>query len=145
VCVPTLSASGEALLASDRIAHLVTIEPDGSPQISCVWVELDDAGDIVFASLDQRRKLDNIRRDPRVSLSIEQGDLNQYGLAQYMVVHGRATITEGGGPALLQHLAHTYLGPDVVFPNMDDPPEGYIVHIAIERVGGIGDWTAATS
>jgi len=41
---------------------------------------------------------------------------------------------------MLQHLAHTYLGPDVVFPGMPEPPPGYITHIMVERVRGIGDW-----
>jgi PPOX class probable F420-dependent enzyme len=56
-----------ALLESDALAHLVTLEPDGRPQMSCVWVGLED-DDIVFASLGRRRKLDNIARDPRVTL-----------------------------------------------------------------------------
>ena len=58
-----------AILESDALAHLVTSNPDGSAQVSCVWVGLEGS-DIVFASLGPRRKLDNIRRDPRVSLSL---------------------------------------------------------------------------
>ena len=41
---------------------------------------------------------------------------------------------------LLQHLAHTYLGPDVKFPPMDEPPPGVVVHIAVDRLGGVGPW-----
>ena len=59
-----------AVLESDGLAHLVTVDPDGAPQVSCVWVGVED-GEIVFASLGPRRKLDNIRANPRVSLSIE--------------------------------------------------------------------------
>jgi hypothetical protein len=59
---------------------------------------------------------------------------------EYLVVHGRARITEGGAPELLQRLAHVYLGPDVKFPPMDDPPPGYITHITPTRVGGVGPW-----
>ena len=127
------------VLESDALAHLVTIGADGSPQISIVWVGLD-GDDIVFASLGARRKLDNIARDPRVTLSIEGSRTNQMGLRGYVVVHGRARIEEGGGPALLQRLAHTYLGPGVKFPPMDDPPPGVVVHIAAERIGGVGPW-----
>jgi PPOX class probable F420-dependent enzyme len=127
------------LLNSDALAHLVTLEQDGRPQVSCVWVGLED-GDIVFASLVPRRKLDNIRRDPRVSLSIEGTETNRMGLREYLVVHGTARIEQGGGPQLLQRLAHTYLGPNVKFPPMDDPPPGVIVHIAPERLGGVGPW-----
>ena len=128
-----------AVLESDALAHLVTSNADGSAQVSCVWVGLEGS-DIVFASLGPRRKLDNIRRDPRVTLSLEGTEISGIGLKEYLVVHGHARIEEGGGPELLQRLAHTYLGPDVKFPPMDDPPEGWIGRIAPERLGGVGPW-----
>jgi PPOX class probable F420-dependent enzyme len=131
--------AARTLVESDALAHLVTIAPDGSPQVSIVWVGLE-GDDIVFASLGPRRKLDNIARDPRVSLSIEGSGTNPMGLREYLVVHGRARTEEGGGPELLQRLAHTYLGPDVKFPPMEDPPAGVVVHIAAERLGGVGPW-----
>jgi PPOX class probable F420-dependent enzyme len=127
------------LIESEALAHLVTLEPDGRPQVSCVWVGLEDR-DIVFASLGDRRKLDNIRRDPRVSLSIEGTRTNEMGLREYLVVHGSARIEEGGEPELLQRLAYTYIGPDAKFPPMDDPPPGVVVHIVPERLGGVGPW-----
>ena len=46
------------------------------------------------------------------------------GLLEYLIVHGKATIEEGGAAELLQELAHVYLGPEVRFPPMDDPPPG---------------------
>jgi hypothetical protein len=107
--------------------------------MSCVWVGLED-GEIVFASLGPRRKLDNIRRDPRVALSLEGTQSSGIGLKEYLVVHGHARIEEGGGPELLQRLAHVYLGPDVTFPPGDDPPPGVVVHIEIERLSGVGAW-----
>jgi PPOX class probable F420-dependent enzyme len=131
--------SARAVLESGALAHLVTLEADGRPQISCVWVGVED-GDVVFASLGDRRKLDNIRRDPRVALSIEGTRMNEIGLREYLVVHGTARIEEGGGPELLQRLAHTYIGPDAKFPPMEDPPPGVIVHIVPERLGGVGPW-----
>ena len=134
-----LNDAARALLESDALAHLVTIAADGSPQISIVWVGLD-GDDIVFSSLGPRRKLDNIARDPRVALSIEGTDFNAMGLKQYLVVHGTARIEEGGGPELLQRLAHTYLGADVKFPPMDDPPPGVVVHLTPARLGGVGPW-----
>ena len=134
-----IPAAARALIESDALAHLVTIGADGSPQVSIVWVGLD-GDDIVFASLGPRRKLDNIARDPRVSLSMEGTATNAMGLREYLVVHGTARIVEGGGPELLQRLAHTYLGPDVKFPPMDEPPPGVVVHIAVDRLGGVGPW-----
>jgi PPOX class probable F420-dependent enzyme len=127
------------VLESDGLAHLVTINEDGSPQVSCVWVGIED-GEVCCASLGPRRKLDNVRRDPRVSFSIEGTEINQIGLKHYLVVHGTARVTEGGGPELLQKLAHTYIGPDVKFPPMDDPPPGWIIRITPERFAGVGPW-----
>ena len=128
-----------AILESDALAHLVTINPDGTPQVSCVWVGLE-GDEVAFASLGPRRKLDNIRRDPRVTLSLEGTTVSALGLKEYLVIYGRARIEQGGGPELLQRLAHVYLGPDVKFPPMEDPPPGVVVRIAVDRLGGHGPW-----
>jgi PPOX class probable F420-dependent enzyme len=136
----TLSESARAMVESGRLAHLVTLNRDGSPQVSCVWVGLD-GDEIVCAHLrSDQQKLRNVRRDPRVSLSIEGTEIQPPGLLQYLVVHGRARLTEGGAPELLQELARRYLGPDVTFPPMPDPPPGVVMRIAVERVGGVGSW-----
>jgi PPOX class probable F420-dependent enzyme len=135
-----LPESARAVLGSDGLAHLVTLNQDGRPQVSIVWVGLE-GDEIISAHLRDQQKLRNIRRDPRVALSVETPETNQLGLREYLVVHGRATIEEGGAPELLQRLAHTYLGPDVTFPPMPDPPPGYRLRIAVERLGGIGPWT----
>jgi PPOX class probable F420-dependent enzyme len=136
-----LSAAARDLIESAALGHLVTIGPDGSPQVAVVWVGLDD-DEIVCAHLDAgQRKLRNIRRDPRVALSIETDHTNAHGLREYLVVKGTARLTEGGAADLLQRLAHTYLGPDVRFPPMDSPPPGVITHITVESVTGVGDWT----
>jgi len=139
--VPEIPDEARAILEGDALAHVVTVNDDGSPQVSCVWVGLED-DEIVFASLGPRRKLDNIRRDPRVTLSVEGTKMSGIGLKEYLVLHGHARIVEGGGPELLQRLAHVYLGPEVKFPPMDDPPPGVVVHIAVERLGGVGPWAA---
>jgi PPOX class probable F420-dependent enzyme len=138
-----LPESARSVLESDGLAHLVTVNPDGSPQVTIVWVGLD-GDDIVSAHLREQQKLRNIRRDPRVALSIETPNTNPMGLREYLVVHGRAAIEEGGGPELLQELAHTYLGPEVVFPPMPDPPPGFCLRITVERVGGIGPWAGSS-
>jgi PPOX class probable F420-dependent enzyme len=127
------------VLESDRLAHLVTLNADGSPQVTCVWVGLE-GDEIVSGHLGTRQKLHNIERDPRVAISIESKRTNELGLQEYLVVHGRARIQEGGAPELLQRLARTYIGPDAVFPPMPDPPPGFVMRITVERIGGVGPW-----
>lgn len=134
-----LPDSARAVLESPGLAHLVTLEPDGRPQVSIVWVGLD-GDEIVAAHLPEHRKVRNIRQDPRVALSIETASRNEIGLQEYLVVYGQARITEGGAPELLQRLARTYIGPDVKFPPMDNPPPGFITHVTVERVAGVGPW-----
>lgn len=136
-----LPEEARALVESDALAHLVTLNRDGTPQVSCVWVGLED-GELVSGHLsDRQQKLRNVRRDPRVTLSIEGTAVHPPGLKEYLVLHGTARITEGGAPELLQRLAHVYLGPEVKFPPMDEPPPGFVMRITPERLGGVGPWT----
>ncbi|MBK9178757.1 MAG: PPOX class F420-dependent oxidoreductase [Acidimicrobiales bacterium] len=134
-----LPESARELLRTAALGHVVTINPDGSPQVTCVWLGLD-GDDVVFASLGPWKKLQNLARDQRVALSVEAPGRNPVGMQEYLVLHGTARITEGGAPELLQALAGTYAGPGVKFPPMDDPPPGSVVHISVERVGGMGPW-----
>lgn len=135
----SLPASARALIESGPHGHLVTLDPDGSPQVSMVWVGLDGE-DLVVASLGDRRKLANVRRDPRVAVSFEGTGETSLGLLEYLVVRGRARVEEGGAPELLQKLAEVYLGPGIKFPPMADPPPGFILRITPERIGGAGPW-----
>lgn len=131
------------LLRSDSVAHVVTLDADGSPQVSVAWVGIED-DEIVLGTLADQRKLRDLRRDPRIALSVASRHVNEWGLLEYLVVHGTARVTEGGAPELLQRLAHRYLGPDVVFPPMPDPPPGFVTRIRPERFGGVGPWSRPT-
>src|SRR5687767_3896832 len=129
--------AARALLESDALAHLATIDSDGKPHVTLAWTGLDGE-EIVIATMSDQRKLRNMRRDPRVTLSYETDKKNDWGLHEHLIVYGRARITEGGAAELLQELAHVYLGPDVVFPGMPDPPPGFITHISVDRIAGVG-------
>ncbi|MEU4604872.1 PPOX class F420-dependent oxidoreductase [Kribbella sp. NPDC023972] len=131
--------SARAVLESDALGHLVTINPDGSPQVSVVWVGLD-GDEIITAHVPDQRKLKNIRRDNRVALSLETGRMNEMGLVEYLVIRGTARITEGGAVAVLRKLAKTYIGPDADFLPGADLPAGYITHITVDRISGVGPW-----
>jgi PPOX class probable F420-dependent enzyme len=137
--VAEIPQEARELLESDGLAHFVTVNSDGSPQVSCVWVGLE-GDEIVSGHLGRWQKVRNIERDPRVSLSIESKRINDIGMREYLVVHGHARIEEGGAPELLQRLAYTYIGPDVKFPPMPDPPPGFVTRITVERLGGVGPW-----
>lgn len=134
-----LPSSARRVLESDAAATLVTLNEDGSPHVTVAWVGLEN-DEVVIGTLPDQRKLRNMRRDPRVALSIQTGNLNAYGLLEYLVIRGRARVTEGGAPEVLQRLAHTYLGPDVRFPPMPNPPPGFVTRIVVESVGGLGPW-----
>jgi PPOX class probable F420-dependent enzyme len=135
----TLPPSARVLVESNALAHLVTINPDGSPQVTCVWVGLE-GDELVSGHLFRQKKLENVERDPRVALSLEGRKTNEIGLREYLVLHGLARIEPGGAPELLQRLARVYVGPDVTFPPMPNPPPGFVLRIAVERIGGVGPW-----
>jgi PPOX class probable F420-dependent enzyme len=130
-----------ALLESDAVGHVVTLNEDGSPQITAAWIGVE-GDELVIATIPEQRKLRNLRRDPRIAISIPSTRVNDWGLLEYLVVYGTARVTEGDAPETLQRLAHTYLGPDVVFPPMPNPPPGFVTRITPERFGGVGPWTA---
>jgi PPOX class probable F420-dependent enzyme len=134
-----LPQAARALLNSDAVAHVVTLDDDGGPQVTAAWVGLD-GDEIIFATLPDQRKLRNLRRDPRIALSIPSTITNEWGLLEYLVVYGTARVTEGGAAEILQRLAHTYIGPEVIFPGMPDPPPGYVTRITLKRLGGVGPW-----
>jgi len=123
--------------------HVTTIDPDGRPQTTLAWVGLE-GDEIVFATLPDQRKLRNLRRDPRITVSIQTERVTPYGLHEYLVIYGTARVTDGGGPEVLQRLAHTYLGPDVTFPPMPDPPPGFVTRVTVDRLGGVGPWNEPT-
>ena len=135
-----LNDAARRFVTSGVYGHLATIDPDGRPQVTLAWFDLE-GDELVFATLANQRKLDNLRREPRTAVSFEADDVGGHGLRPYLVVRGVARVTEGGAPALLQRLAHRYLGPEVDFPPMPDPPEGYVTRIAVESVSGVGPWT----
>ncbi len=134
-----IPAEARRLIQSDALATVVTIDPDGTPQVTMAWVDLDGE-EILIATMPDQRKLRNLRRDPRIVLSIEAPTRNAFGLKEYLVLYGTARITEGRAADLLQKLAYTYIGPDVTFPGMPNPPPGFITHVTVDRIGGVGPW-----
>jgi PPOX class probable F420-dependent enzyme len=135
-----LNDAARAALTSGRLAHLVTINPDGSPQVSCVYVTLD-GDEIVCGHLAEHRKVKNVRRDPRVALSMEAEGSSGPGFAHYLTVEGSASVVEGGAPSLLRRIMVDYFGPDNSFPP-PGAPEGYVIRIRPGRLYGVGPWAS---
>ena len=130
------------LIATAPLAHLTTLNAAGSPQVTVVWVGIENE-EFVAGHLATHQKVKNMRRDPRVALSMLSDKTNAQGLREYLVIHGNARVTEGGAVDLLQRLAPLYLGPNADFP----PPAmrnipGYITRITPTRFTGIGQWAA---
>jgi nitroimidazol reductase NimA-like FMN-containing flavoprotein (pyridoxamine 5'-phosphate oxidase superfamily) len=91
-----------------------------------------------FFNLNQQ-KLRNLRRDPRVVVSFIAKEHTGERLHRYVVIQGRARITEGGALDVMDHLAQFFMGPGQKFP-MRDVPEGIVVHVTVERIYGQGPW-----
>ena len=128
------------LVASGPLAHLSTINADGSPQVTVIWIGLEGE-QLVSAHLGWYVKLRNIDRDPRVVLSFDAPRDREAVLNPYAVLRARATI-EPSDEAwdLLNRLTKVYMSPESKFPA--PRRAGYIVRYSIERVGGVGPWAA---
>jgi PPOX class probable F420-dependent enzyme len=128
------------LIEKGPLAHLTTLNSSGGPQVTVVWVGIQGE-EFVIGHLAVHQKVKNIRRDPRVALSLLGDKTNAQGLREYVVVYGNARVTEGGAVELLQRLAPIYLGPKADFPpaaTRNIP--GYVTRITPVRLAGIGPW-----
>jgi PPOX class probable F420-dependent enzyme len=138
-----LNDAARDLIGKGADATLVTLNPDGSPQVSLVWVALQstpDGDELVTAHLAEHKKVRNVRNDPRVALTIAAvGDVAPQQ-RPYLIVYGTARIVEGGAPELLKELAETLSDADV-FPPVGAPP-GFLTRIRIDKIGGTGPWVS---
>jgi PPOX class probable F420-dependent enzyme len=126
------------LIESGPLAHLSTIDPDGSPQVTVVWIGLD-GDDVVSGHMARHRKLRNIERDPRVVLSFLAPRDPGVVLNEYAVLRARAAVEPSDGAwDLLDRMTKVYMSPDSGFPAPKGP--GFIVRYSIERISGVGPW-----
>jgi PPOX class probable F420-dependent enzyme len=133
------------LIEKGPLAHLTTLNSSGAPQVTVVWVGIQGE-EFVISHLAVHQKVKNIRRDPRVALSMLGDKTNAQGLREYLVVYGNARVTEGGAVELLQRLTPIYLGPNADFPppSLRNTP-GYITRMAPARFAGVGPWVSSSS
>jgi PPOX class probable F420-dependent enzyme len=126
------------LIEAAPLVHLATVDPDGAPQVSVIWVGLD--GDqLVSGHMSRYRKIRNVERDPRVVLSFTAPRDPTAFLNPYGVIHARATVEPSDGAwDLLDRLTKLYMSPEDEFPAPRGP--GLILRYEVERVGGVGPW-----
>ena len=120
------------ILQEPNFAHLATLMPDGSPQVTPVWVDLD--GDRILVNTSEgRAKPRNVRRDPRVAISIFKQD-NPYSAA---FIRGRVVeVTHAGAEELIDKLAKKYIGEDR-FPWREPGERRVTLVIEPEHVGSM--------
>jgi PPOX class probable F420-dependent enzyme len=120
------------------LTYVSTINADGSPQVTAIWIGLD--GDfLVSTHMRYNVKLQNMLREPRVVLSFAPPQLPGDWMGPHAIVHATAAIGPLGptGP-LLTRLAKAYVGDDAEYP--DQSQTGYIVRYTVTRIGGVGPW-----
>jgi len=128
------------LVSTGPLCHLSTVNPDGSPQVTVVWVGVE-GDELVTAHLPHNQKVRNMERDPRVVLSFLGAYEEGAFLQPYAVVRARATVVPTDEAwDVLDRLTKVYIGPDVTFPAPRRP--GYVVRYAVEKVGGNGPWAS---
>ena len=130
-------------LATGPLAHVVTLGPDGTPHVSLAWAGFE-GDELVFATFfdADQHKIRNLRRNGRVTVSFQANEHTGQGLHPYLVIRGRATVTEGGALEVMDRLAEYYIGPGQKFP-MREVPAGVVTRVAVERIYGVGPWRSA--
>lgn len=139
-----LNDAARTLIGNGADATLVTVNPDGSPHVSLVWMALQstpDGDELVSAHLADYKKLRNVRRDPRVAITIVPPGAVTGAMRPYLTVYGTARVVEGGAPELLAELVTTLAAPGTQFPPPDAPP-GYLTRVRVDKVGGLGPWAS---
>ncbi|MEU9394332.1 PPOX class F420-dependent oxidoreductase [Streptomyces sp. NPDC048324] len=125
----SFDASVRALLDGKNFASVATLGPDGAPHNSVVWIKRE--GDtVLFSSTAGRQKVRNLRRDPRVSLTV-------FDLADpytSVEIRGTAEILPDEGKRLPHDLSHKYLGIDP--PAEKDDEVRVILRVTPRRIVG---------
>jgi PPOX class probable F420-dependent enzyme len=134
----TIPAGAREFLATGPLAHVVTLDPDGTPQVTLAWAGFD--GDqVLLSSFFDQHKLDNLRRDPRITLSFEAHESGGERLHPYLVVSGQAQVTPGGALDVMDKLAAYYIGPGRRYGWREGPP-GFTIRVDVDRIYGVGSW-----
>ena len=128
----TLPQSVKKLLTDKAYGHVVTSNGEGKPQVTMVWMDVD-GDEVVFNTAEGRRKTQNLRKDPRIIVSVQDRTDPQ----AYAVFHGKARITETGADENIDKLAKRFMGVDK-YPFRQPGEKRVLVRISVDRIGGFG-------
>jgi PPOX class probable F420-dependent enzyme len=120
------------ILEDKAYGHVTTFDAQGKPQVTMVWLDVD-GDEVLFNTAEGRRKPANLRRDPRIIVSVQDRNTPQ----SYAVFHGKARITEEGADAQIDKLAKRFLGADK-YPYRQPGEKRLTVRIRVDRIGGVG-------
>src|SRR6202158_298700 len=127
-----LSESVKKVLEDKAYGHVVTFNPNGRPQLTMVWMDVE-GNEALFNTAEGRKKAQNLRRDPRIIISVQNRNEPQ----SYLVLNGTATVTETGADAHADKLAKRFLGVDE-YPYRQPGEKRLIVRVKVDRLRGIG-------
>jgi PPOX class probable F420-dependent enzyme len=124
-----LSEELKAVIDGDNFAHLTTVDPDGAPQASAMWI-MRDEDQIVFNTAEGRRKWRNMNRDPRVAVSISPADKPYHNWS----IQGRVVeMRTSDGVEVIDRLARKYLGTET-YPYLTPGMVRVTVIVEVARV-----------
>ncbi|MGW3459156.1 PPOX class F420-dependent oxidoreductase [Streptomyces olivaceoviridis] len=128
-----LSDRLKSVLDGKVFVVLGTVQPDGSPQMSPVWVKRD-GDDLLVSTTVDRRKYHNLEREPRVTVVV----LNPDEPYEYAEIRGTAETTTEGGRELIDDLSRKYTGKDYADfnPASSQDAERVVVRIRPRKVVG---------
>ncbi len=128
----TLPQSLKTVLADKAYGHVVTLNSDGKPQVTMVWMDVD-GDEVLFNTAEGRRKPQNLSQDPRIIVSVQ----SRSDPHAYAVFHGKARVTEEGADEHIDKLAKRFLGADK-YPFRQPGEKRLLVRISVDRIGGVG-------
>jgi len=127
-----LPQSVKKLLQDKAYGHVVTYNDKGSAQLTMVWMDAE-GDDVLFNTSEGRRKSQNLRRDPRIIVSVQDRNDPQ----AHAVFYGKARVTDAGADEHIDKLAKRFLGADK-YPFRQPGEKRLIVRISVDRIGGFG-------
>ena len=127
-----LPQSVKKILQDKAYGHVVTLNANGKPQATMVWLDVD-GDEVLFNTSEGRLKPRNLRRDPRIVISVQDRNDPQ----SHMVFYGHSTITEAGADEHIDKLAKRFLNAEK-YPFRRPGEKRLVVRTKVDKIGGYG-------